>query len=174
MTDATDITPELLRQLLDYDPDTGDFTWKYRPDERPQWNARCAGKKAGHLNKVIGYVTLRIFDKGYYAHRVAYAIMTGEWPPKGIDHINGDKSDNRWCNIRAADQSQNGANRGLHPNNTSGFRGVHFSKRDQIWVADLCVKGKNKRLGRFKTAEAAYAAYKEAKLKAFGEFARVE
>jgi len=167
------IDVEVLRGLLDYDPKSGVLTWKHRQDARPQWNAKCAGKIAGSLNKSIGYVTLRIFDKAYYAHRVAYALMTGEWPKNGIDHINGDRKDNRWDNLRPANQSQNMMNRRKSAKNSTGYKGVCYDKTHKVYVADIRANGKSIRIGRYATPEEAHAAYCKASADLHGDFSRV-
>jgi hypothetical protein len=101
---------------------------------------------------------------------MAWLIAAGEWPADQVDHINGDKSDNRWCNLRAADNSQNHANIGLLSSNTSGLKGVVRAKKK--WGAQIGVNNQNVWLGNFDCPAAASFAYQIAADKAFGEFAR--
>jgi len=168
------IDVSVLQDILEYDPISGKFWWKHRVDARPQWNARCAGKQTGSLNKATGYETIRIFDKGYYAHRVAYALMTGEWPALGIDHVNGQRNDNRWVNLRLATQSQNIMNSRKGSRNSTGYKGVCYDKTHNVYVADICANGKSKRIGRYSTAEEAHAAYCKASADLHGEFGRTK
>jgi hypothetical protein len=96
----------------------------------------------------------------------------GEEPPAQIDHINGIKTDDRLCNLRAADNAQNNRNRPAQGNNTSGFKGV--SKKRRQWRARISVNGTEHSLGTFDTPEAAAAAYREAAERLHGAFARTE
>lgn len=168
---ATPPTPETLRRLLDYSPETGKLHWKRRtPDlfadllhgaDRKciAWNARMAGREAftalGH-----GYRKGSIFNRRYAAHRVAWAIHYGRWPTGQIDHINGDRTDNRIKNLREVDNLTNGRNQRLPINNKSGVCGVLFDRG--AWVARIKVNGRSRHLGRFETIEQAAAARQEA------------
>lgn len=102
------MTPFELRQLVEYDPETGFLTWKPR-DGNARFNSKLAGKPA-LAQPSKGYRTGRIKGKNYKAHRAAWAVTHGEWPQGQIDHINGDRSDNRLSNLRAVSQSENGKN----------------------------------------------------------------
>lgn len=99
-------SPELLRKLLDYDPETGVLTWKERPRDFFEsdrnwrwWNTRFSGASALSAIEGGGYKSGRIFGRPTKAHRVAWAIMNGSWPTGEIDHVNGDKTDNRISNL---------------------------------------------------------------------------
>jgi hypothetical protein len=105
------------------------------------------------------------------AHRVAWAIYYGKWPEKQIDHINHIKSDNRINNLRQADHSQNGCNRGLQSNNRSGVSGVHWSSQKEKWFAKIKLNGKSKHLGVFSDIEDAANAVKKARIEMHGDFA---
>lgn len=96
--------------------------------------------------------------------------MTGEWPEQTIDHINNDRADNRWANLRAATYAQNNANTGLRGNNTSGFTGVSYKKQKRLWLAYIGHNGERKFVGYFKTAEEAAKARATAEAAYFGEF----
>lgn len=99
--------------------------------------------------------------------------MTGEWPDGDVDHINRDKLDDRWCNLRLATRSQNSANVALRRHSTSGFIGVTFDKPRNKWRAQIRIDGRKVNLGRYVTAEEAARVYDAATLKEFGEFAEL-
>jgi hypothetical protein len=169
MSNTVDI--ELLRSILDYDKETGFLFWKERPESlfsrrrlHGTWNTRWAGKRALTAKDSLGYYRGPIFGKYFRAHRVAWAIETGDWPPQ-IDHINGDRSDNRFVNLRASDYAQNSKNKGLNRNNTSGVLGVYWSNKDKRWVAQIMADGKCTVLGRFFTLEEAASARAAANVK---------
>lgn len=165
------LTQQYLKQLLEYDPDTGIFRWRKagRGIVRPE-------RIAGHKN-VFGYVIIGIDRETYPAHRLAWVYMNGEWP-SNLDHINGNKVDNRIANLRQATKRQNAANVGRRVDNTSGFKGVSFIKRlkgtRNPWLATMAVNGKSTYLGYFETKEAAAEAYMKAAKEHFGEFARID
>jgi hypothetical protein len=164
------LTIEQLRAALDYDPDTGIFTWCYRPDCPVQWNGKWAGKQAGSPSG--GFITIRVSRKHYHAHRLAWAFAYGEWPTGYVDHANGDWRDNRISNLRIASKSQNAANSGVFAHNTSGLKGASWSKRYGKWVAQITYRGSNRFIGHFRTAEEAHAAYCDTARRLQGEFAR--
>ena len=152
-----------VSELLDYDPDTGEFRWRL-----PAWN-RTVGKLAGGVH-IRGYRQIRIDGLVYMAHRLAWLMVHGTWPPQ-VDHINRNTSDNRIANLRAATQSQNRANSKVPVTSISGIKGVRRT-RYSTWHARIRVNGKLRTLGSFKTVEEASAAYWAAAQKSFGEFAR--
>lgn len=110
----------------------------------------------------------------YVAHRIVWAYMTGNAPPHNIDHINGDKSDNRWRNLRAATVSQNRANAKKPSNNTSGFKGVSWHKASNLWTARATVNGKDVTIGYFASREEAAACRRKFVDNLHGAFARHE
>jgi len=154
-----------LREVLEYDPATGAFTWLRTI------HPRRIGTKAGSLNS-RGYVHIKVGSRSYKAHRLAWLYMHGVMPPHGIDHVNGVKSDNRIENLRPADQSQNSANRKLSKTNTAGFKGVTRNKKSGKWLAQIQRRGEKVFLGLFESPEAAHAAYSSAADRLFGEYAR--
>lgn len=182
------LTAQFVRSILDYDPETGVFTWKMRPvsmfkdgkqsaeQNAKKWNTRFAGKTAGVKigPKAKPYIAITINRTKYRAHRLAWLIVYGEWPPEGyhIDHINGAGLDNRIANLRLATRSQNMANRGAQRNGASGFKGVSWNKQKLRWEAYICINNKQRHLGYFDIAEEAHAAYVAAARQDFGEFAR--
>ena len=165
------LTAEEVRTALVYDPDTGKFVWRSRPDVRPQWNGRYAGKPAGILGN-RGYAILNIHAKHYLAHRVAWLYMTGGWPAAEVDHINNIRDDNRWCNLRQASHSENNFNKPMDGRNKCGHRGVVFYQNRRVWAAFIKINGKSRCVGSFDSAEAASNAYRAAACDLFGEFAK--
>jgi len=159
-----------LRACLNYNPETGVFTWIVSTGPRVH-----EGDVAGYIDKADGgYSRIRIDGKMYQAHRLAWFYQTGVWPPHQIDHINMDRTDNRWANLRIATQTQNMENRGALATNTSGFKGAHWHKHARKWRAQITVNGKKHHLGHRNTREEAAALYAAAAEKHFGEFARIE
>lgn len=157
-----------LRNLLDYNPETGELFWKERSLElfrREQdwktWNTKFAGKSAFTSRTKKGYQQGRIWNQNLLAHRVIWIWMTGEEPDQ-IDHINGVRSDNRWRNLRSVSTAENQKNTCRPHNNTSGVVGVHWSADRQKWQAQIRVEGSTKPLGRFDTFEEAAATRKAA------------
>ena len=164
--------PSELQKIFEYNPDTGILTYKYRPDKSSSWNTQWAGKVSGALNEA-GYIKITIDNKRYYAHRIAFAIYYGEWPDLFIDHIDGNKSNNKISNLRQANKSQNGCNRVAPKHNTSGYKGVCLDKRRNKWRANIRLSGKQVWLGYYDTPEKAYLAYCEGAKTHYGEFARL-
>ena len=153
------MTPTEARELFDYDPESGDLRWKTRA-------ARCVtvGAKAGTLKR-DGYVQVTVKKKCYQAHRVAWTVVHGIWPGSDIDHMNGDRSDNRLANLRCVTREENMQNqrRAHRSNKSSGILGVHFYARTGRWKATIYVNGKNRFLGYHATADEAATAYARAK-----------
>jgi hypothetical protein len=174
---ARKLTPQTLHDIMTYDPETGLLTWKPRPLranlERLDkgWNKRFANKPAGTKGK-HGHLYVTIDYKHIASHRLAWALHYGEWPEQAIDHINGKPDDNRIINLRLATQTENLRNAKIRKDNTSGHKGVYFSKRGKKWCAYINYGGKLKMLGRYETKEEAINRRRlEAEL-IFGEFAR--
>ena len=167
------LTQSYLKSILSYDPETGIFTWKERSDVPKESNSRFAGKEPGYKQKGKNTFYRRIVINGklYLAHRLAWLYMMGNWPPKQIDHIDGNGLNNRFENLRLADNRQNKGNSRIYKNNKLGIKGVH--KRRNRYVAQISISGKCIHLGYFDTPQQASTAYKRAAEKYFGEFARV-
>ena len=168
-------TYEYMSQLLSYDPETGVMTWKERPREMfakecrfKAWNKCFANKQAGSVNN-HGYRILNIAISGkkcvLRTHRVAWLLHTGSWPTLDLDHINGDRLDNRIENLRQVTDNENQRNRQLSKNNSSGYQGVCFHKRVRRWQATIVQNSKQIYLGCYDTKEEAIAARKEAEHK---------
>ena len=158
-------TPAQVRQLLDYDPETGVLTWRTRSKDWFEGSAYCADRLANTFNKQFagkeafacrnakGYRYAKLIGRNEMGHRVAFAHFHGRWPDDEIDHINGVRDDNRIANLREADRS-------LNMRNTHSVKGYCFEKgrRSTPWSAYIAHEGKSIRLGRFATeAEAAAA-----------------
>lgn len=163
------ITFDEVRSMLSYDPDTGALTWLIRRGGavRPGDDAARAFYSRGSRK----YKRVTLQNRRYLAHRVAWLLAYGEWPSSEVDHINGNGQDNRACNLRLADHSQNLANRGRNANNTSGFKGVYWHRRARKWMAQIVVRGKVLYLGLHPDRYAAARAYDRAAIEHFGPFA---
>lgn len=158
---------EKLMEILDYNQKTGEIVWKPRddqpmmiPDRRNAFNAKrfnaiYAGKPAGSIRKDF-YTQIMIDGDHYKAHRIAWKMVHGE-EPIDIDHINGDKSDNRIENLRSVSHGENMRNKPLYANNKSGFPGVEFHVRDGVWVAKIGADNRQIHLGSFPTINEAIA-----------------
>lgn len=172
------ITAEYLRAILSYDPDTGEFLWKYRPREMfatlnayAVWNSRFAGKSAGGSKS--RYEQIGIYGTRYQAHCLAWMYMTGQWPDKEVDHINLDKHDNRFANLRLASRSENARNIRAFRTNTSGVKGVCWNAKSNKWQAAIRLHGQKIHLGLHDSIDDAASAYAKAAECYHGEFARI-
>ena len=151
------VTLDHLHKILDYDRNTGTFVWAIRRSK-----AVDAGDIAGCLEKRIGYVTIGIEGRVYKAHRLAWLYIHHEWPNGLIDHINGNKSDNRIDNLRVVLANGNSQNiRKPNKRNKSGYLGVIFFQNK--WRASITINSKTRCLGDYNTPEEAHAAYLGAK-----------
>lgn len=158
------LTATRLRELLHYEPSSGQFTWLPTGNDA---NPR-RGRAAGAINSA-GYLVIRINYKLYYGHRLAWLYVHGAWPERLLDHRNGVRSDCRLSNLRQADDTQNAVNRATQSNNTSGITGV--SRWKNRWRAATWRDGKQWHLGLYDTAEDAAQAYRRAVVDLHGEFA---
>jgi hypothetical protein len=149
---------------LNYDPDTGVFRWKTSDRDR------FTGEVAGCVNP-RGYRQIVIEGITYMAHRLAWLISTGEEPVDQIDHIDTERDNNRFSNLRQATCSENQRNRGILANNSSGATGVYLNKRRMVYRATIKLHGKSIHLGEFYDIVDAIAARREAAIKVHGEFA---
>ena len=144
-------TQETLRQLLRYDMNTGKLYWLPRPSN-PRFTSRWAGTEA-FTTVERGYKQGRIFNQLYYAHRIIWR-MTYDETPEDIDHINGNRSDNRLENLRNVSRSENLRNRRLSKNNNSGFHSVRYTNWG-AWQAYIGFENRSICLGSFKTKQEA-------------------
>lgn len=175
---------DMLHRLLICDPDAGTLTWRARtPDlfskvggvtqrATDGWNTKFAGGLA--LNSIGGHGYRRgaIFNQGYLLHRVLFAMVSGHWPLAEIDHRNGDRLDNRLCNLREASRQQNMSNIGKRRHRGRQFFGVRQISA-KSWAADIRHENEVIYLGTFPTEEAAARARDAAAVEMRGEFARL-
>lgn len=167
-----DVTPEIIRELLDYNPQSGLLTWRVRhrkwfkrdADEKT-WNKRHAGKTALIRVDSCGYLNGGIFGMHMQAHRVAFAHYYGRWPERQIDHINGNPADNRIKNLRDVSIQENCRNMKRPAHNTSGVVGVCWVKASGKWSARIQAAGVKHCLGHFENKDDAIAARKAAERK---------
>jgi hypothetical protein len=157
-----------VRELLDYDPETGVFRWKMN-----RTNGVKAGDVAGVVNASHGYVIVCIENRRYRGHRLAWFYTHGEWPTFDLDHADADRTNNALSNLRPCNDALNVANARRRKDNTSGFKGVSWHKTKKRWFAHIRVDGVLRHLGGFSDPAAAHDAYAAAALKHYGEFARV-
>lgn len=161
------ITRDRLVEVLDYDQETGHFTWKQTMGGRA-----IKGQKAGTPHSK-GYTRITVDQEQYLAHRLAWLYINGEMPKQStVDHIDGDPSNDRIANLREATFADNLANRGAQSNNTSGCKGVSFDKKNNAWAVAIWRHGKKHWLGRFANKKDASDAYAVAASRLAGEFAR--
>jgi len=146
------LTQETLKQHLSYDPNTGKFS-------RVNFARVAADGSVGTIQKK-GYRSIYLCGGFYKAHRLAWLYVYGEWPKDQIDHINGNRDDNRIDNLREVCNAENAKNR-RSPQGNNPFLGVTKKKwRDQFrWCARIMIDGKSKHIGYFKSAEDARDAY---------------
>ena len=153
-----------FHKYLNYNPETGVFTWLINTSRIVK------GTCAGSVNQ--GYVRIKIQRKTYAAHRLAWFMTYGHWPKHELDHVNNIRSDNRLCNLREADRSENSRNC-VSRGNVCGYKGV-FVKPNGRYQARIVVKGVKYHLGHYDTAEEAHDAYVRAALKLHGNFANLK
>lgn len=166
MAKRADITPELCRQLLRYEPETGKLFWRNRARDMfatdrafASWTARYPGREAFTNTIPGGYKTGTILNSSHRAHRVIWAIVHGTWPISEIDHINGIRTDNRLANLRLVTSSENSRNCRRYSNNTSGHTGIYWYARRRNWIVKVAVEvGKHREIGKFRTLKEALAA----------------
>lgn len=161
MADAI-LSAERLREVLNYNPETGAFTWKIRTSNRV-----AVGDIAGSLHNKSGYWFIFVDGKAYKAHRLAWLHVHGEWPAADIDHINGRRSENMLHNLRQATRSMNQQNlREARGDTASGLLGVYRNdKKNKPWRSSIKVDGKDRHLGNFADPQDAQRAYLAAKRK---------
>lgn len=150
-----------LKSQMTYDPETGYFT-------------SASGRRVGYKCK-DGYMQITMADNSQRkAHRLAWLYMTGHFPNGILDHIDGDRTNNRWDNLREASFSQNAMNGRHRSNNTSGYKGVSFDKKYQKYEAYIWKDNRKKFLGFFDCPQEASMAYQRASEVMHGEYARNE
>jgi hypothetical protein len=149
------LTQERLKELLHYEPETGVFEWReYRRGMRPD-------RVAGSPNSK-GYLLIKIDYNSHRAHRLAFLYMTGKLPTEQVDHINHNRADNRWDNLRLVCNAENHRNCSMYSHNTSGVTGVFWYKPLNKWQAGVMVDQKHHHIGFFDNLLDAVAARKRA------------
>ena len=138
-----ELTQERLKELISYDPETGEVKWLVSTSNRVRTGDVSGTRARGQ------YVKVMINSVIYAVHRLAFLYMEGSFPPEDVDHINGKKDDNRWCNLRAVSRSENMRNQRLSRRNTSGVIGVYFHIPTGKWMAYINVNKKRTHLGLF-------------------------
>lgn len=163
------LTYDRLREVLEYNPDTGEWRWLRRMSQRVR-----AGDLAGSIclqGNGKYYRTIGIDRKIYRSPVLAWFYMTREWPTVDVDHKDPNSTtDDRWVNLRLATRQQNVWNTNIRTNNKSGFKGVVFVPRISKYVAKIRINGRSVHLGVFRTAEQAHAAYCVKAKEIHGEF----
>lgn len=172
-------TADTLRNILRYDETSGLLFWKSRSPELfkskrdcDAWNSRYSGKKALNSVNDKGYRIGDISSKKYSSHRVIWAIYYGDWPVGSVDHIDGDRSNNRISNLRVATPSQNSRNKKPASGSSSMFTGVSWNKANGKWQASIRADVRQKHIGYFDCEITAAKAYDNEAVKHFGEFAK--
>lgn len=157
---------EMVLAKFAYDPETGVFV------HIAAAGPRRAGDVAGK-HETLGYISLSLGGRAVLAHRVAWLLVTGEWPSHHIDHINGNPADNRACNLRQATHAENLRNTKRRANNQSGVKGVGWFAPKQKWRARIMKDYREIHLGYFDSKTEAAEAYARAASREHGAFARV-
>jgi hypothetical protein len=163
------------RELFIYEPDTGALRWRVDRVSKLRSGNNITRVRAGDIagtTQSQGYRSVYMDNRQHLAHRVIWLIVHGEWPPHQIDHINGDRLDNRLCNLRAVRQHENMLNRGAQSNSKTGVKGVSWDKREQRFVVRLKVAGKYRSFGQYRTLEEAVSACARVTAEYHGGFSR--
>lgn len=160
---ADQLSAELLREWLSYDPATGKFRWIKR-------RLGCRKRQHAGYRDPSGYLTIRLLGRLYRANRLAWLYMVGEWPEFLVDHKDRDPSNNSWANLRPATSLENNQNKSKYKG-SSKFKGVYFDADQNRWVAQIRSKGETRFLGRYPIEDDAARAYDRMAAIEFGEFA---
>lgn len=176
--------PTVMRQLMDYDAETGVLRWKEQKTPHflnlagpkkavlARWNGRAAGRVALGSNSKTGRKRGSVGGLSVFAHRAAWVIYYGAWPSAEIDHINGDFTDNRIANLRLATRAENARNRGPVPGSASRFKGIYRTENGK-WFSQINLSGRSTHIGTYKSEDEAALAYNAAATKHYGPFARL-
>lgn len=153
---------EDIFNVFEYNRETGVLTRKFKGG-----SVRAVGAKARNH-----YIRVSVNGREYPAHRLIWLLVHGEFPAKFIDHINGDRQDNRLCNLRLASDAENKRNVGPRSHNTSGIKGVSWDRQNHKWFAGATINGRSINLGRYTSKEDAGAAYERFAREHHGAFYR--
>lgn len=160
------VSLDRLKELLSYDPSTGEWVW-IKPSKRGMKPGAVAGTKT-HKS---GYGQVCVDGKLYLTHRLAWFYMTGTWPEHEVDHKDGVPGHDQWDNLRKATVLQNRHNVKGHKDSSTGVKGVSWVAKRGVYLARICHEGAKLFLGTFGSLQEASAARKEAELRYFGKFA---
>lgn len=160
------ITRDRLSEVLNYDQNTGIFTWRVSLAPRGP-----VGSQAGCVDKVCGRISIRIDGQLYLAHRLAWLYVYGVWPTNVLDHINRNPADNRIANLRDIKNNENLLNSLAHVDSESGIKGIRYDRGRDSWTVTITAKDKAPVRRRVKTKEEAIRVYASAVPKMHGEFA---
>ena len=170
--------PEYVIQAVSYNHETGELTWNHRADMPKLWNTKYAGKPAFAAKDGRGYRRGAMTVGGrrfhFLAHQIAWVVLRGKWADQLIDHIDGDKGNNRASNLREVTNSQNMQNGGMRRQNQAGLKGVSWNKNAKRWQSAIKKDGRSIHLGYYQTKEEAHGAYCEFAKTLFGEYARFQ
>jgi hypothetical protein len=154
------ITQERIKELLDYDPSTGIFTWIKPTSVRVKAGREAGCVRTNSTGKT--YVTIGLDGSHYQAHRLVWVYVHGSFPDDEIDHIDGNGLNNRLSNLRDASRTENARNIRLMITSTSGICGVNFCKQTRSWRAVIWSKGAPRHIMRSKDKFEAICARKSA------------
>jgi len=174
-----DFYQDYIKSIIEYFPETGEMIWKKRTSEHHKspkvlnaWNSNFAGKVVGSIGK-NGYKSAAIMNKyKVLVHHIAWIYMTGAWPEKYIDHKNGVRTDNKFDNLRPANESENSLNAKIRCDNKSGHKNVFWNCRVKKWNVKLSVNRKPIHIGYFDDLSAAALAAESARVTYHKDFAR--
>lgn len=157
----------ILNSVISLEEDTGKLYWRSRDislfkTERSgkTWNSRFSGKEAMCLLEPDGYKSGTLFGRKYMAHRIVWALASGSWPTNEIDHVNGDRSDNRPANLRHVTCRENRRNQKGNTRNVSGCIGVSWCKSRKFWLVQVG----RKHVGTFQSYDDAVEARRKAQI----------
>lgn len=166
------LTQTILKDVLTYNQETGIFIWKVRDlkyfktwQACNRWNARYAFEPCGCISGTTGYIYINLLGTIYAAHRLAFLYIEGTFPPNQVDHINQNKTDNEFTNLRKSTARENRKNMKKSIKNSSGVVGVSFHQKANKWQARISDNGKPVHLGLFLTKKAATVARMQAEVK---------
>lgn len=159
-----ELTQDELKELLEYNPDTGLWKW-----HTPKGNAKEGWFRGSRGTR--DYRVIKIQGKSYKAHRLAFLFMEGALPPALVDHVDGNTANNRWNNLRHCCYSENNLNKRLYSTNSSGHKGVAWREDSRKWQVRVSVAGRQRKFGCYKDLELAALVAEEAREKYHGEFA---
>ena len=159
------LTQARLKELIVYDPETGLVA------QKPRKGVSDTSFKSG-ADHNRGYKQIGVAKKVHLVHRLAWLYMTGEWPANDVDHINGDRADNRWANLRQATSAENKCNSRMRSDNTSGVKGISWEAKANRWRAEIWHEGKKHYVGVSKNIDELLPKLEARRKELHGAFAR--